>query len=207
MLAIARHKAQGFGFDQCEFVQGDISRLDVPDNSQDIVLCSFALWGEPNELFAEFLRVLKPGGALLVQNWETERGGITQTYVESLRTFATQEPTDRIRGVRDILSNHRAVWADFYSPLEYERTLRRVGFGSASAQWHIGTTHFQSVDELIEFHDLGVWARAELAALNDTTRNAFHSALKDALQPQADERGVDEEWRAIQVVGRKQLQS
>lgn len=203
MLEIARHKAQGFGFVQCEFVLGDITQLDAADESFDVVICSFALWGEPRALFAEFFRVLKPGGALLLQNWEAERGGITRTFNETLRAFSTQTPDERVSQARAILSKHRAEWNELQTPADYERVLSEVGFSQTSAQWFENATHFKNVDECIEFHALGVGARAELAAMNVTTRADFHAAIRDALQPIANERGVDEEWRVIQVSARK----
>ncbi len=203
MLEIARHKASGFGFDQCEFVRGDITRLDAADDSFDVVICSFALWGEPRALFAELFRVLKPHGALLLQNWETERGGITRTFNETLRPFSTLVPDERVSQARAVLAKHRAEWNELQTPADYERVLRGVGFSQVSAQWFVNSTHFKNLDECIEFHALGVGARAELGAMDDVTRAQFDSAIRAALQPFANERGVDEEWRAIQVSARK----
>ena len=156
MLEIARHKASGFGFDQCEFVVGDILHLDVPDNSADLVTCSFALWGEPGKLFGEFFRVLKPGGALLLQNWENARGGITRTYGEALRAFATKSPDERLQLVRAIFAQHSQDWATVETAQDYERVLSEVGFTVASAQQMVNSTHFKDLDELIDFHDLSV---------------------------------------------------
>lgn len=203
MLELARHKASGFGFAQCEFVLGDITHLDAAAESFDVVICSFALWGEPRALFGEFFRVLKPHGALLLQNWETERGGLTRAFVETLRAFSTQTPDERVSQARAMLSKHRAEWNELQTPAEYERVLREVGFSQTSAQWFVHTTHFKNLDECIEFHGMGVGARAELAAMDETTRTNFHTAARAALQPFEKERGVDEEWRAIQVSARK----
>ncbi len=203
MLEIARHKASGFGFDQCEFVLGDITHLDAADESFDVVICSFALWGEPRALFAEFFRVLKPHGAVLLQNWEAERGGITRAFNETMRAFSTQAPDERVLQARAILSKHRAEWSALQTPADYERVLREVGFSQTSAQWFVNSTHFKNLDECIEFHGMGVGARAELAALDETTRANFYAAARAALQPFLNERGVDEEWRAIQVSAHK----
>lgn len=203
MLEIARHKAGGFGFDQCEFVVGDILRLDAPENWADLVTCSFALWGKPAELFAEFHRVLKPHGTLLLQNWALERGGVARTYGEALRAFVTNSPDEHLQQVRAIFSWHRDAWTAVESGEQYVTALRTVGFASASAQEMVGTTHFRNLDELIEFHDQSVRARAEIAAMDKTTREGFRRALEDALQPLVTERGIDEEWHAIQVVARK----
>lgn len=203
MLEIAREKARGYGFDQCEFALGDILHLDAPDDSFDLVVCSFALWGEPRELFAEFLRVLRPHGALLVQNWESERGGIARVYNESLRAFRTEAPDARLIQVRELFSKQNVEWQEIQSPQDYERVMRETGFSAVSTQWCAISTQFKTVDECIEFHDLGVKARAEIAAMDESTRARFHQAVRDVLQPMEDEHGISTEWRAIQVSARK----
>lgn len=203
MLEIARQKAQGFGFDQCEFVLGDMEHLDVPSDAFDVVICSFALWGEPRELFNEFLRVLKPHGALLIQNWETDRGGIARMYGQTLQSFALAISDERASQARAAFSKHRADWAEVQTPQDYERVLRGIGFSQAAAQWFASSTHFKNLDELIEFHNIGIRSRAEIAAMNETTRAEFHAAAGDALQTFVTGHGVDAEWRAIQVMARK----
>lgn len=203
MLEIARQKAHGYGFDQCEFVLGDMAHVDAPDSSFDLITCSFGLWGDPDAIFAEFSRLLKPGGALLVQNWEMERTGIPRTYSETLHTFSTTSPDARVRAVRESFSAQRALWNDINVPADYERRLRRVGFSSCSAQWMVAPAHFKNLEELVEFHNVGVFASAEIAAMDAPTRSAFTQALYDALNPLVTDRGLDEEWRAIQVSARK----
>ncbi len=203
MLEIARHKARGFGFDQCEFVLGDIAHLDTADDSFDVVICSFALWGEPRELFAEFFRALKPHGALLIQNWEMDRGGIARAYGDALQKFASATADERVSQVRAIFSKHRADWAEVQTPQDYERVLSAVGFSQVFAQWFACSTHFKNLDELIEFHNVGVRSRAELAAMNETTRAEFHAAARNALQQFENANGIAQEWRAVQVMARK----
>ncbi len=203
MLEIARHKAKGFGFDQCEFVAGDITKLDAADDSFDVVICSFALWGEPRAVFGEFFRVLKPHGALLLQNWEPERGGLVRKFNDTLHAYSKKFSTERVLQTRAVLAKHRADWSELQTPQDYERVLREVGFSQAAAQWFENATHFKNLDECIEFHALGVGARAELAAMDEATRAQFVTAIRDALQPFANARGVEEIWRAIQVRARK----
>ncbi|NMD42307.1 MAG: class I SAM-dependent methyltransferase [Firmicutes bacterium] len=67
MLAQARRKAQREGL-PATFLQGDLCRLDYPANHFDGVTCiaAFEFIPEPRHAFHELMRVLKPGGELLI---------------------------------------------------------------------------------------------------------------------------------------------
>ena len=54
------------------FLEGDATRLDLPDGSFDAVLCDDLLHhiAEPARLFAGIRRVVKPGGTLLLRDLE-----------------------------------------------------------------------------------------------------------------------------------------
>ncbi len=72
MLALARRGgaavAQNLGYDNLDFRQGFLEQLPVADNSVDLILsnCVLNLSADKRQLFAEMLRVLKPGGRLVV---------------------------------------------------------------------------------------------------------------------------------------------
>ncbi len=70
MLQRARHRVP-----RAEFRQGDLHRLPVPDGHVDIVVCALALSHVANlePVFSEFVRVLRPGGHLVVTDVHQER--------------------------------------------------------------------------------------------------------------------------------------
>lgn len=72
MLAIARERALRAGR-PAEFHVADAAALPYPDASFDSVVCAFALCGFPDETAAlrEMLRVLRPGGNLLLADHVT----------------------------------------------------------------------------------------------------------------------------------------
>jgi SAM-dependent methyltransferase len=65
MLARAREKVPAAGF-----ALGDLHRLPVPDDAMDLVVCALALVHVPElgPVLAEFARVLRPGGHLVISD-------------------------------------------------------------------------------------------------------------------------------------------
>lgn len=64
MVARARENAAKRGYDNVEFIQGDIERMPLGDNVADVVVSNCVLNLVPNKaaVFAEIFRVMKPGG-------------------------------------------------------------------------------------------------------------------------------------------------
>lgn len=203
MLEIAREKAHGYGFDQCEFVVGDMTHVQAPDDTFDVILCSFSVWTTPVPLLSEFYRLLKPNGALLLQNWNGGPTAPGQVYRDILAEFTPATVDSRLEQLHAVYAKQRADWQGIDTTQAYEIVVRAAGFTQAGAQVFANTTHFKTVDEWIEFHDLGVAARLQVQAMTPETRDAFHAALYAAAAPFVTTNGLDEEWRAIQVSARK----
>jgi len=73
MLAKARAKVP-----DGEFHCADIHALPVPDDQADVLVCALALMHVPDlhAAFAELVRVLKPGGHLVISDWRSLMGTI-----------------------------------------------------------------------------------------------------------------------------------
>jgi SAM-dependent methyltransferase len=65
MLAYARRRVP-----EGEFHVGELDRLPLPDDSVDVIVCALALVHIPHlqPVFAEFARVLRPGGDLVISD-------------------------------------------------------------------------------------------------------------------------------------------
>jgi SAM-dependent methyltransferase len=72
MLAVARSSPPPDGA-QIEWVEGDATRLDLPDDSFDLVICQAGLqfFSDRDRALRETRRVLRPGGRLAVLVWQS----------------------------------------------------------------------------------------------------------------------------------------
>ena len=98
MVAAARAKATGLAVD-ATFEVGDAADPPLPDASADVVLVRHVLWAlpDPDAAVARWVRLLRPGGRLLLVEgrWHTG-GGLTadesRQIVARHRTRAVVEP-------------------------------------------------------------------------------------------------------------------
>jgi demethylmenaquinone methyltransferase/2-methoxy-6-polyprenyl-1,4-benzoquinol methylase len=80
MLGLTRKRLNRRGFTQYELQQGDCRRLPWPDNSFDLLYNGYMMDLIPNAemggVLAEFHRVLKPGGQLVLLNMSARDGSV-----------------------------------------------------------------------------------------------------------------------------------
>lgn len=202
-LEIARHKAKQFGFAQCEFVVGDINALDFSNSEFDLIICSFALQGEPAHLFSEFRRLLKPeGGVLLCQEWAPAHAAPESAYDDLIRRNRVTSPGERLARFRAVREQHRKEWDPIATPAEYERLLKQLGFGHVQARAEILPQHFDSARAYIEWREMEPVHRAELDAMEPEAREGLLDRAEVELHQFETTKGMDIDWTATQVMAR-----
>lgn len=70
MVEKAKNNVKKLGFENVDFVQGDIEEMPLVNNTYDVVVsnCVLNLVPDKNKAFAEIYRVLKPGGSFCVSD-------------------------------------------------------------------------------------------------------------------------------------------
>ena len=114
MLELARANQSRARVDNVEFLKGRIEDIPLPDNSVDVVIsnCVVNLSGDKASVFAEALRLLRPGGRLAVADVVADHG------------------------VSAELADNMAAWVDCLGGAltrdEYQSGLESAGFGDVT---------------------------------------------------------------------------
>ena len=101
-IAAARWLADEAALARIEFVEGDIRRVPLADGAADAIFCYSVLIDDLNldEVYEEFFRILKPGGAALIS-----LNGLGYQYYTA-RERGTADPQARRRGEEAIYNSH-----------------------------------------------------------------------------------------------------
>ena len=131
MLDIARNRSVKTGASSLTWRVGDAMALDVPDRSVDVVSIAFGLRNvlKPEAALAEFKRVLRPGGKVLVLEFSEPTNplirGCNRLYTNHIMPFtASIIARDRSGAYRYLPKSVET----FLSPAQIQAALERSGF-------------------------------------------------------------------------------
>jgi SAM-dependent methyltransferase len=157
MLALARENQRKAGVDNVEFLRGEIEAIPLPDNSVDVIIsnCVINLSSDKDRVFAEALRVLRPGGRLAVSD-VVVRGEVPAQIRKSVELW--------IGCVAGALEEN-----------EYRAKLAKAGFEAIDVE----PTRVYRVDDAREFLDReGIDAAAIAPVVDGKFMSAFVRARK-----------------------------
>lgn len=133
MLAVASRKHKGKS--QLRFILADAESTMEPDKSYDAIICRHLVWTltEPEKAFAEWFRILRPGGRLLFfdGDWTSPRpvGRIAARLISLIDKVAGEDKhydgalSDRHGGIMNALPFGKGLRAKDVQPL-----LEKAGF-------------------------------------------------------------------------------
>jgi len=158
MLALARENQRKAGVDNVEFLRGEIEAIPLPDNSVDVIIsnCVINLSADKDRVFAEALRVLRPGGRFAVSD-VVVRGEVPAQIRKSVELW--------IGCVAGALEED-----------EYRAKLAKAGFEGVEVE----PTRIYRVDDAREFLDREGIDAAAIAPMVDAK---FMSAFVRARKP------------------------
>jgi arsenite methyltransferase len=184
LLERARQKVATTGLTHVEFRAGDAQRLDLGDQSFDVVLCASALFFVPDMLAAlrEWHRVLKPGGQVGFSGFGPTFRSLRDLWEARLRQYGvslpTASPDDRLA-----------------EPETCRRLLHEAGFVQTAVQSEQLGYYFRTVEEYWE----EIWAgqrRMAVLQLAPAQREQFQAEHLAEVGALATAQGI---WRDVPV--------
>lgn len=137
MLEIAREKVKSRPYaPKVEYREGDAMNLAVPDGSADVLSIAFGIRNvaQPSRAFAEFFRVLKPGGRLIVLEFDRPRTPPMSWGYDLYCGWIMPRTATLISGDRSGAYKYLPASVDsFFTRDQMQQELRKVGFSDVSA--------------------------------------------------------------------------
>lgn len=147
MIAKARRNTEALGFDNVEFVEGEIEALPLADASVDVALsnCVLNLVPDKAQAFREIHRVLRPGGHFCISD-VVARGELPEAVRRSAALYA-----GCVAGAMEEEAYLALIRAAGFEGVEVV-TARQIEVPEAALPAEL------SADELAAFADGGVWS-------------------------------------------------
>lgn len=121
MLALARSKAARLGMD-IPFLLRDVEQTHEPDAKYDVLIARNLVWTlvDPAATFSEWLRILKPGGTLLI----IDADHVSVTWADRLRKLWSRWFHVRPDGHSMLTADQRAAHGAIVADIHFSRGAR-----------------------------------------------------------------------------------
>jgi len=124
ILKIALHNRSIYKTYNVQFIKADVSRLPVSSGSVDLIFSTLSLhhWSERDKAIAEFHRILKPGGKMLIFDLRRDEPLLVYYLGHFIQNFLSPNPIRKVNG------GIGSIWSS-YKPDEMAHFPASVLFG------------------------------------------------------------------------------
>lgn len=178
--------------DVVRFVIGDNHHLPYKRGIFPLLGSAFGLNNTaPKPVFRECLRVLRPDGLLLYQEWGA-RDEFSAIIDHALDAFAPADPDalDLDQALLEFLDADKPWYQQLQDADDHQALLKRLGFKLAWAQEAAFVTVQIEIPTFIRYKLAFPGRRATVEAMSVAMREQFMATLNDQLAPHADATGA-----------------
>ncbi len=169
--------------------QGDMHYLPFPAGRFDVVLASFALNStDPRRALVEARRVLKPGGRLVIQEWDAQ-DELSEIIADTVAAYATEEPPPALLTLRQQMEAP-IPWDSIQSTEELTHLIEQAGFSQVQVCQAIANVRLPDMEALLRYKLAWPIRRAEISAMPPEVRALCLSDLQENLAAHTDADGA-----------------
>jgi SAM-dependent methyltransferase len=165
-------------------LQSDLHALAISSQVFDLALAGFAFNAtDPALGFREVFRILKPGGRLIMQEWDV-LDELSELAADTLAAYAVDSPPPDLAALRAMLGNP-IPWDEVEDAADLARLLGEAGFAAVETESLSIPVSFESVEAFIRYKTAWPSRQAELAAMPEDIRRLCLSDLAENLSVHA----------------------
>ena len=205
MIALARMKASRAGLRNVRFFRIFAEDLPFPEGFFDAVIsnCGIPIVGL-SVVLKEILRVLRPGGKLVYNDWHLIDIKPHRIFGDVLGRYRTSSPSLQLARERSALAKLESYHRSLSSEVQAQM-VSAAGFRKVVATSHQHKVRLESVGFYLEMRMARATMRRELSEMSPDKREGFLIQLRDRLQEFRLRRAFVFDWPVFYISAEKRL--
>jgi len=199
MIALARKKAAKAHLRNVRFIKMSGEDLRFPDEFFDAAISNCGI-GIPDlsKGLKETLRVLRPGGVLVFNDWHLIDVKPHRVFGEVLGKYRTATPPPQLALERSALAGMESFHHSLNSKTQLQIT-RDAGFRNAQLTNRRHRVRMPSVDDYLKMRLCRATIRREISEMPPTQRRLFLSELRERLREFVKGNGFVFDWNVFYI--------
>jgi len=203
MIALARKKAAKAHLRKLRFVNMSEEELRFPDGFFDVAISNCGIGTlDFSKGLKETLRVLRPGGVLVFNDWHLIDVRPHRIFGEVLGKHRTPTPSSRLALERSALARMESFHHSLDSKSQLQMT-SEAGFNSVRLTNRRYEIRMRSVNDYMKMRLRRTAIKEEISEMAPTRRRLFLSELKERLREFVKGNGFVFDWNVFYVQARK----